>query len=62
MKSYRIGLPSNATKQHQDDHDNQQCAEYTGPGMTEAVAIAAEAPAESADEENDKKDGEDRAD
>jgi hypothetical protein len=52
---------SNSAKQHQDDHDDQDRAEDTCPGMTEAITVASEAPAEPAKQKNDKNDDQNRA-
>lgn len=58
--SGRVGLRSDPAKQHQDDNDDQDSAKNTGPGMSEAIAIAAKASAEPAKQKNDKNDDQDR--
>ena len=60
MTPLRNGLRSDAAKQHQDDDDDKHRAKHTRAGMTEAIAIAPDAPAESAEQENDKNDDQDR--
>jgi len=58
--SYRIGLRSDAAKEHQYDYDDQDSAQHANTGVTEAIAIASEAPAESAQKEDDKDNCKDR--